>query len=173
LRLELPTGFFQRCLGRGSWLRIEMQIEHPLGVATPTGSASIRIQGVGGGAQVFEKLRTMGPRMIQTIREQFRAGPEKRRHLRLSCAQPFHVYPVLPDLELAEMIDGQLRDISQGGIGFLSPRPISCKEIYCHFDRLSPLAPFAIRARVVRMRSLDRDRYDVGAAFGNVLGDYP
>jgi hypothetical protein len=117
-------------------------------------------------------LETMAPRLLDSLRSYLQPGPELRNQQRWPWAYPVRLYPVLPGLELAEPIDAQARNLSQGGISILSPREPPSASLYLHFphppnsrgDAFDAVA-YALLARVVRVQPWESGWFELGAVF--------
>jgi hypothetical protein len=105
----------------------------------------------------------MAPQVFASMRQYLQASPDQRSVQRLACRQPLRVYPVLPDLELAELIEGECKDVSPGGICFRVPRVPPVDRLYLHLHE-SPALGHAILARMMRWQE-GAAGFEVAASF--------
>jgi hypothetical protein len=75
------------------------------------------------------------------------------------------VYPVLPDLELAEAIDGVGKNISHRGVSFRVAKLPPTDRLYLHFHDSTAAAEFAVLAQVMRTQPAGVEGFEVGAMF--------
>ncbi len=102
-----------------SCLAVELDVQSAPGSAKYFAEARMRVFPVGGDRERLGRfLPELAPRLFDSLRRYLQAGPEQRSEDRWQCPQPLHVYPVLPDLELDEILDGISRNISLGGVSF-------------------------------------------------------
>jgi serine/threonine protein kinase len=170
LHVPFPVSFFQRCAGKKAGLEIHVQVQPPSGPDKQRSLAVARIQPMGDDELVLDRLLKMGPPMLESVRTHLQAQPEQRRHERLAWVQRVRVFPLLPGLELGEVIEGQAFDISAGGIGCLLPKAPPTREAFLHFDEVPRLAPFAILSRIVRTCQRPECDWRVGISFGGEEG---
>jgi hypothetical protein len=109
-------------------------------------------------------LEELAPRLFASARSYLQAGAEQRAHDRWPCPHPVRVYP-LTGAGVTLPIEGVGRDVSAGGIGLRLRAPLPARKVYLHWYASARLAPFAIRAEVVRMVQARDGNWDIGAAF--------
>jgi hypothetical protein len=112
-----------------------------------------------------QHLLEMAPRLFDSMRSYLQAAPEQRSAERWPCPQPLHVYPVLPDLELDEILEGISRNISLGGISFRVGQAPRAEQAYLHWHRSPTLSTFAVLARIIRVQPMAGGGFEVGAVF--------
>ena len=59
-------------------------------------------------------------------------------------------YPYYTDGEVGTPVVGQCRDISEGGIRFVSPEPIRTGQIYVEFKDIDDVAGSAVLVQIIR-----------------------
>jgi serine/threonine protein kinase len=166
LDLQAPRRFWERAKGPPRRLQVELRVE-PLGpLRKRLTEAHVRIRAVSGPAEEMARvLAEMGPRLLDSLRSFLQAGPEQRRRQRHACPLPLHVYPVLPHLQLAELLVGVGRSISTGGISFHVAGPPPAEQLYLHFPGVAAARDYALLARVVRRQPDGAGGFEVGAMF--------
>jgi serine/threonine protein kinase len=110
-------------------------------------------------------LAEMAPRLFDSMRRYLQAGPEQRSEDRWQCPQALHVYPVMPDLELDEILDGMSRNISLGGVSFRVAKAPRAEQAYLHWHKSPSVSPYAVLARIIRVQTMVGGGYEVGAVF--------
>jgi serine/threonine protein kinase len=166
LEIPFPVSFFQRCAGKKAGLQIQVQVAPPCGPDGQRSLALARIRPLGGGDQMFDRIMKMGPAILQSVRVHLQAQPELRKHERFAYRQRVRVFPVLPALELGEVIEGETFDISEGGVGCTLPKAPPDKRAFLHFDQVPRLATYAILARIAWSRQGAQGGWQIGVTFG-------
>jgi hypothetical protein len=124
-----------------------------------------RVRAVGVDAEGEAKLRDLAPRILQSLRAYLQGTPEQRIEDRWPFHQVLKLYPVLPDLDLAEVIEARGRDISRSGLRCQVPLPPPTEFLYIHFPETASLADLAILGRIVRLGEAPDGWYDLGITF--------
>jgi hypothetical protein len=128
--------------------------------------ARMRVRPAGGDTERTARLLPdLAPRLFDSMRVYLHAEAEQRREDRWQCPQPLHVYPVRPDLELDEVLDGISRNISLGGVSFRVAKPPQAEQVYLHWHKSPTVSRFAVLARIVRVQPMAGGGFEVGAAF--------
>jgi anti-sigma regulatory factor (Ser/Thr protein kinase) len=100
---------------------------------------------------------------VGALLEQLRQAPEslheKRTHVRLHYHGQVEVR-----CEGLAPIQGFARDLSKGGIGFLTTVPVPCEERILMLSQATD-PPLAVRAKIQRCMKIKDGLYDVGANF--------
>lgn len=115
--------------------------------------------------RLSRQLAELAPRLFDSMRRYLQAGPEQRSEDRWQCPQPLHVYPVMPDLELEEVLEGISRNISLRGISFRVAKAPNTELAYLHWHRSVKVSPYAVLARIIRVQSMPGGGFEVGAVF--------
>jgi serine/threonine protein kinase len=128
--------------------------------------ARMRVYPVSGDHErIARLLPELAPRYFDSMRRYLQASPEQRSQDRWQCPQPLHVYPVLPDLELGEILDGISRNISLGGVSFRVAKQPSTEQVYLHWHKSPTVSPYALLARIIRIQPMAGGGFEVGATF--------
>ncbi|MGL4552282.1 MAG: protein kinase domain-containing protein [Gemmataceae bacterium] len=109
-------------------------------------------------------LAQMGPKVLDSMRQYLQATAEQRSDERMPVAVPVRAYPVLPDLELAEVIVGTTRNLSFGGASFRAATKPGVEWMYLHLYSSPQALGYALLARVVRCQEQDGG-YELGVRF--------
>ncbi len=104
-------------------------------------------------------------RLFQSVRAFLQAGPEQRAQQRWPLNEPLRVYPILPNLEVAGVLEARVRNISQGGLSFLTHQELASDYVYLHLYQSHEAAHLAILARALRMQPLETGQFEVGVTF--------
>jgi serine/threonine protein kinase len=110
-------------------------------------------------------LTELAPRLFDSMRSYLHAAPEQRAADRWPCPQALHVYPVRPDLELDEILEGICRNISLIGISFRVPQAPRVEQAYLHWHRSATVSSYALLARITRVQAMVGGGFEVGAVF--------
>jgi hypothetical protein len=166
LDLQPPRHFWERWTSRPARLEMLVELSPRPGPSSRQSEVRVCLRPVRGNpAEVGRLLAEVGPHLFASIRSYLQAGPDHRDWDRRPCPLPVRVYPVRPDLEVGEVLEGVGRNISCGGVSFRVPQPPPAEKLYLHWHRSSPASAFALLAHVVRVHAAGPDAYDVGAAF--------
>jgi serine/threonine protein kinase len=165
-RLNTRRGFLQRCLSRASGLEVQIGIRPGGRPEDHLAEARVHIRpfGVANQAEATALLEK-APRVLASLRSYLQVGTEQRGDDRWPCALPLEMWPVLPPGEAAGPTEGQAKDISVSGIGFVVPQPPPCEKVYLRVLTPGRPADFALLARAVRVHPMAEGSYQVGAAF--------
>lgn len=150
----------------GPVLEIEVHVAPIYGPDQRLSEARMRLRPYSGDAQLQDRYLTeMGPLLFDSLRSYLQATPEQRGRERWLATDPVRIYPVLPDLEFGEVLEGATRNLSYGGVGFRVPRPPASSKLYLHWYRSTGVAAFAVLAEVVRVSPTGSGVCLVGARF--------
>jgi serine/threonine protein kinase len=114
--------------------------------------------------QTDRVLNHISPKVFDTIRTYFQASQEQRGRERFPLALPARVYPVLPDLELAETIEATTRNISFGGMSLLTRGRPCVEHLYLHLHSSPAALGYATLARMVRCQEAEGG-WEIGVRF--------
>jgi serine/threonine protein kinase len=147
-------------------LIVDIRVDPPIGDETRITEATVQVRCIGGEDRAHNDriLTTMAPKVFDSVRLYFQATQEHRVRERLPLTQPIRVYPILPDLEFAEVIEGTCENISHGGIGFHVPKRPATDLLYLHLYASPQALGYAVLAKVARVLELGA-RVEVGAVF--------
>jgi serine/threonine protein kinase len=163
--LQAPRRFWERVLSQPRRVTVELRFGKFDRHRARLTEARAFLRAVSGDPEKMKRIvAELAPHIFDSLRSFLQASPEQRACIRQPFPQPLHVYPVLPDLELAEMIAGVGRNLSSGGIRFCLPKPPPTGKLYLHFHE-SAQADFAILAEVMRTQSNEDGGCDIGAFF--------
>jgi eukaryotic-like serine/threonine-protein kinase len=107
------------------------------------------------------------PTILSQIRSQLQNLEERRIHPRYPADFPILVHPLFPDGQVGDAISGRCRDVSLGGVRFVTPVPIDTERIFLEF----PSIP-AVRDRAVYVRLL-RSTHESGNQGVCTVGRFP
>jgi len=119
--------------------------------------------------RVVHLLPELAPRLFDSMRSYLQAVPEQRCEDRWPCPQPLHIYPVMPDLELDEVLEGISRNISLRGVSLRVAQAPRAELAYLHWHRSPTLAPYAVLARILRVQPMAGGGFEVGAVFPTAM----
>jgi serine/threonine protein kinase len=169
LDVEVPRSFWQRCVQAARRVEVDIRVDPMLGPQTRLTEASVRVLCPGRqDEQTSRLLASLAPRLFESVRVYFQASQEQRTRERWSLSESVHVYPVLPELDLAEMISGVSQNISYGGVRIRLPQRPPTNHLYLHFHQAQAALGYAILARVARVQETD-EGVELGALFPGAL----
>ena len=90
------------------------------------------------------------PTILSQIRSQLQNLEERRIHPRHPAELPVRVYPLFPDGEIGRGIDGVTRDVSVGGVRFVTPAEVHTDRVFVQFPQVGEVAGSAVYVRVLR-----------------------
>jgi serine/threonine protein kinase len=158
--------FWERGAAPPPQLEVHLEVQPVPRPETRLSEAVVRVHPRGGqGDQASRLLAGLGPQLFESLRSYLQASPEQRAEERWPCTHPLHVHPVLPDLDLAEVMEATGKNISHGGINFRVAAPPPTDHVYLHWHDSPRVSAFAVLARVIRVLPSGPDRYEVGAQF--------
>lgn len=164
--MSSPSRLGEREPISSSRMAVELTVQMPSGSAKYFAEARVRISLVGSERERLSRLLPdLVPQIFDSIRRYLQAGPEQRGEDRWQCPQPLHVYPVRPDLELDEILDGISRNISLGGVSFRVANAPKTEQAYLHWHKSPSAAPYAVLARLIRVRPMAGGGFEVGGVF--------
>src|SRR5262249_17232184 len=142
-----------------------VEVEPLTGSQVRLTEARVSVRHVGEeGEQADRILATLAPQLFDSLRLYLQATREQRGMDRWAVTAPGHVYPVLPDLELAPTQEGVCRDLSSGGIRFrVASRP-PVDQLYLHLHDSPPAREHAVLAQVTRVSETD-EGVEIAARF--------
>jgi len=147
-------------------LAFELDVQSTPGSVKHYAEARMRVRPAGGDRErIARYLPELAPQLFDSMRRYLQAGPEQRSEDRWQCPQPLHVYPVRPDLEMDEVLEGISRNISMGGISFRVSKAPRTEQAYLHWHRSPTVSGFALLVRIMRVQPMVGGGYEVGAAF--------
>jgi serine/threonine protein kinase len=164
--IQPPPRSGERDAASLSCLIVELKVQLAPGSAKYFAEARVRLYPAGGARErLAQVLPDLAPQVFDSIRRYLQAGPEQRGEDRWQCPQPLHVYPVRPDLELDEILDGISRNISLGGVSFRVSKAPATEQAYLHWHKSPSAAPYAVLARIIRVRPMVGGGFEVGGVF--------
>jgi serine/threonine protein kinase len=147
-------------------LAVELDVHSAMASTKHYAEARIRVRPAGENAgRAAGLLPELAPRLFDSMRCYLQASPDQRREDRWQCPQPLHVYPVMPNLELEEILEGISRNISPGGVSFRVSQPPRAEQAYLHWHKSATVSHFAVLARIIRVQPMAGGGYEVGACF--------
>ncbi len=168
LSVAINPSFWQRLVGGEMGLDVCVTLELKPGAASAKTEATVSIRPFGcSGPQALQLLTEMGPKLLDSVRDQLRAHvqPERRGGDRRACRFPLLVAPVLEGRLLGKTLNAQTKDLSPSGVGFFLRRQLPCSQVYLNWPDLPDLAHYAGLARVVRQQQRGENWFEIGAAF--------
>ena len=123
-QVPFPGGFWKRWLEGGRGLLVEVRWSRPRPASAALPELSVRIRCPDKKKRPDETLvREVGPLLLDSLRSQLEAYPERRTQERVSWPHPVRARFLLEDNTSGEIIDGKGKDISLGGMGLYLPAP--------------------------------------------------
>jgi serine/threonine protein kinase len=168
LQIDLQTPSRPEDRGEGSLIRVavELDVQSAMASTKHYAEARMRVRPAGENAErAVSLLPELAPRLFDSMRSYLQASPDQRREDRWQCPQPLHVYPVMPSLELEEVLEGISRNISLGGVSFRVSKPPRAEQAYLHWHKSASVSRFAVLVRIIRVQPMAGGGFEVGACF--------
>jgi serine/threonine protein kinase len=128
--------------------------------------ARMRVYPAGGNRfHIARVLPELAPRLFDSMRSYLQSSPDQRSEDRWPCPQPLHVYPVKPNLELDQVLEGISRNISLGGVSFRILEKPQTDRVYLHWHRSPAVSAYAVLARIIRVQPMAGGGFEVGGVF--------
>jgi serine/threonine protein kinase len=164
LDVPIPRSFWERLLPQKKMV-VEIVVEPSNVQGSRMAEAVVQLRYQDADlAQRTRVLLQMGPKVMESVRQFLQATQENRSRERIPIQTRLYVYPILPDLELAEKLEGKTRNISHGGMSFFVPQPPPVEWLYLHLPDQDVTSPYALLAKVVRCAAIE-DYYELGVKF--------
>ncbi len=90
------------------------------------------------------------PTILGQIRGQLQNLEERRAHPRFPADLAVRVYPLFPDGLVGRSIDGRTKDVSAGGVRFVTVEPVAAERAFVQFPEVGDVAGYATYFRVLR-----------------------
>ena len=90
------------------------------------------------------------PKVLADVRAQLGNVTDRRQHPRLACGLAATLYPLHGDGGVDAAVRGRCRDVSAGGLGFVTSAKLPTKYVYAAFAGIPEVAGLALLVRVVR-----------------------
>jgi hypothetical protein len=164
-RIPASRNLWQRCFGGESGMEVHVLLQ-PLPEPIPQMvEAVVRVHPYGSAnARLTNEITQIGPNLIESVRTYLQAEPDQRGRERWPCQQPVHVYPVYPDLQVGNAIEGMGKNVSLAGVGLRLPEAVPTEYAYVTFPA-APITAAAVLGRVVRTKPGPEGAHDVGIEF--------
>ena len=155
LRRTVGGGFFGGKKKHGYEVTVQLPpAGKPLGEVTITG----RLLGTPD-AKFSAEAADQVPKLIGDLRRLLNNVQDRRRHPRVAYDMPFALYPVHSDGSIDPAVTAKCRDVSLGGLGFVTPGSLRTKYIYAAFPDIPAIAGQAILLRLMRTQSIEGGRH--------------
>lgn len=97
------------------------------------------------------------PELLGDIRGQLANVQDRRRAPRIAWGSALTVYPLHSDGGVDPEVPARCRDVSLGGLGFVTAAPLPTKYVYVAFPNVPAAAGQAILVRLTRVQNLGRE----------------
>jgi hypothetical protein len=163
LQVRLPGSFWQRWLGGLTTLAVDLRWAQPEGTAGA--DLAVRIAAAERCKVDDDLLRQVAPLLLDTLRTQLEAHPERRGRKRLPWTHPVRATFQVDGDQWSEPIDGEGKDISLTGMGLYLPRVLPGPQV--RLDFTTPTRPEGVQlcGNCVRVQRCPDGRYQAGVAF--------
>jgi serine/threonine protein kinase len=165
-QVPLPGGFWKRWLGGARGLLVDVRWTR-----TRLGSASlpevtVRVRRPDKKDRTNEALiHEIGPLLVDSLRSQLEAYPERRTQERVPWAHPVRAtFGISADMP-RECIEGKGKDISLGGMGLFLPRAPAGSEIQLELRSPSRSEPIVLSGHCVRVQRCSDGWFETGVLF--------
>ncbi len=147
-------------------IAFQLDVQSVSGSARYFAEARMRVYPARGNRyRIARLLPELAPRLFISMRCYLQAAPDQRSEERWPCPQPLHIYPVMPDLELDEVLEGMSRNVSLGGVSFRVLEEPRTELAYLHWHRTPAVSPYAVLTRIIRVQPMEGGGFEVGGIF--------
>jgi hypothetical protein len=165
-QVPLPGGFWKRWLEGGRGLLVEVRWSRPRPASTALPELSVRIRCPDKKKRPDESLvREVGPLLLDSLRSQLEAYPERRTQERVPWPHPVRATFVLAEDTPSETIEGRGKDISLGGMGLYLPRAPAGSQIQLDLQTPSRGEPISLSGHCVRVQRCNDGWFETGVLF--------
>lgn len=164
-QVPLPGGFWKRWLGSAPGLTVEVRWTHPRPGSATLPELSVRIRAEKKESSDQNLTHEVGPLILDSLRSQLEAYPERRTQERVSWPHPVRAAFLSDDNVRGEMLDGKGKDISLGGMGVYLPRaPVGAR---IELELLPPARtePILLSGHCVRVQRCGDGWFEIGVLF--------
>jgi hypothetical protein len=159
-------GFWTRWLSGAQGPIVEVRWTRPRPNRATLPEVSVRIRSCDGKDQ-FDKtlIHQVGPLILDSLRSQLDAFPERRTQERVSWPHPVRAAFLRSEDEFDETIDGKGKDISLGGMGLYLPRAPALSRIRLELYAPSRGEPIVLSGHCVRLQRCSDGWFEAGVLF--------
>jgi hypothetical protein len=166
IEAEAPSGWWKKLRGKQGGFRIGIEVRRPTIKDSRCIDLSIRVKTEDGTPEQSRRLvNEARPGLLDGLREALEAGEEQRRHARVIYPYPVNIIPVLPDRRMGDAIVCQGKDVSFGGAGFVTQRPLPSPQLYIQPTMPADQFHGAILAKVARVNQRADGSHEIGVLF--------
>jgi serine/threonine protein kinase len=163
-QIDLPGRFWQRWLSGTPALLVELQWEQH-GHLQP--ELCVEIAAAEPERTSDALVREVAPLVLESLRQQFEAFPERRGRKRLSWPHPVRTSCLQADGSWSEPVAGEGKDISLTGMGIYLPQVLPSPSVRLELTVPTRPEPVVLLGRCVRLQRCSEGRYQAGIAFAD------
>jgi serine/threonine protein kinase len=163
-QIALPGRFWQRWLSGTPGLVVELQWQQRGGLEP---ELRVQIAGWEKGRTDDAIVREVAPLVLESLRQQFEAFPERRGRKRLAWRHPVRASCLQGDGSWSEPVAGAGKDISLTGMGVYLPHVLPSPSVRLELSVPTRPDPVALVGRCVRLQRCAEGRYQVGIVFSD------
>ena len=97
------------------------------------------------------------PKLLTDVRTQLCNVQDRRKSPRVACGTAITLYPVHGDGGIDAAVSARCRDVSAGGLGFMTAAPLPTKYVYVVFPGITATVGQAVLVRLVRVQTSGRE----------------
>jgi serine/threonine protein kinase len=165
-QVPFPGSFWKRWFGGTRRLLVEVRWTRPRPASAALPELSVRICCPDKKIRPDEPLvREVGPLLLDSLRSQLEAYPERRTQERVSWPHPVRATFLLAENAPGETIEGRGKDISLGGMGLYLPRAPAGSQIQLELLTPSRSEPIALSGHCIRVQRCSDGWFETGVLF--------
>jgi serine/threonine protein kinase len=164
-QVPLPGSFWKRWLEGGRGLLVEVRWTRPRPASAALPELSVRIRCPDKKKPDETLVREVGPLLLDSLRSQLEAYPERRTQERVPWPHPVRATFVLAEDAPSETIEGRGKDISLGGMGLYLPRAPAGSQIQLELLTPSRGEPISLSGHCVRVQRCNDGWFETGVLF--------
>ncbi|MGH7226328.1 MAG: PilZ domain-containing protein, partial [Gemmataceae bacterium] len=110
-------------------------------------------------------LKEVGPLLLDSLRSQLEAYPERRMQERVPWPHPLRAAFLQEDGQVGETHDGKGKDISLGGVGLYLPRAPVAARVRVELVTATRREPITLSGHCVRVQRCSDGWFETGVLF--------
>jgi hypothetical protein len=165
-RVPLSGRFWQRWLGGAPRLLVGIRWTRPKPGSPTLPEVSVRVRGADKKGKPDDALiNELGPLLIDSLRSQLEAFPERRAQERIAWTHSVRATFLSADDKPGETIEGRGKDLSLGGMGLYLPRAPAGSPVNLELLTPSRVEPIILSGYCVRVQRCSDGWFETGVLF--------
>jgi hypothetical protein len=164
--LPMPANFWQQWIGRQPGLEVRIRLARVQPQSATPIEVTVEMRAFRcSKRRGMQLLNSMGPSILDSLRNHLLINAEKRLHDRLLWPHALDIRPLDKDGKPGAIVTCRGKDISLSGLGFYLPQELDTSEVIIELPNSLHPPTTAVPATLVRAKRCADGWYDVGALF--------